>query len=173
MAEYRYIGKSIPRVDALAKVTGKAKYSTEEGIGFPAMLYGKVLYSPHAHANIIGIDTSKAEKMLGVKAVLTGKDVPEHRSGVFIDDRHILCREKVRFVGDAVAIVLANSVEVAQEALKLIDVKYEVLPAIFNVEEAIEPDCPVVVHPDLPHYRRPVHPYLGKNLPGPNFNTHH
>jgi CO/xanthine dehydrogenase Mo-binding subunit len=173
MAEYRYIGKSIPRVDALAKVTGKAKYSTEEGIGFPGMLYGKVLYSPHAHAHIIRIDTSKAEKMVGVKAVLTGKDVPEHRSGVFIDDRHILCRETVRFSGDSVALVLADSVEVAQEALKLIDVDYEVLPAIFNVEEAIAPDCPVVVHPDLPHYRRPVHPYLGKNLPGPNFNTHH
>jgi carbon-monoxide dehydrogenase large subunit len=173
MAEYRYIGKSIPRVDALAKVTGKAKYSTEEGLGFPGMLFGKVLYSPHAHANIVSIDASKAEKMVGVKAVLTGKDVPEHRSGVFVDDRHILCREKVRFVGDAVALVLASSVEVAQEALKLIDVQYEELDAIFDVEEALKNDCPVVVHPDLSNYRRPVHPYLGKDLPGPNVNTHH
>lgn len=173
MAKYRYIGKSVPRVDALAKVTGKAKYSTEEGIGFPGMLYGKVLYSPHARANIIRIDTSRAENRVGVKAVLTGKDVPEHRSGIFVHDRHILCREMVRFVGDAVALVLANSVEVAEEALKLIDVKYEVLPAIFDVEEAFKPDCPVVVHTELHHYRRPVHPYLGKDLPGPNVNTHH
>ncbi|MBW1800377.1 MAG: xanthine dehydrogenase family protein, partial [Deltaproteobacteria bacterium] len=130
-------------------------------------------YSPHAHANIISIDTSGAERLMGVKAVLTGKDVPEHRSGIFVDDRHILCREKVRFVGDAVALVLAVSVEIAEEALHLIDVTYEELPAIFNVEEAIKPDCPVVIHQDLPNYRRPVLAFLGNNLPGPNANTHH
>ncbi|MEW6667310.1 MAG: xanthine dehydrogenase family protein molybdopterin-binding subunit [Thermodesulfobacteriota bacterium] len=173
MAEYRYVGKSVPRVDALAKVTGRAKYCTEEGIGFPGMLYGKVLFSPHAHANIVSIDTSRAESMVGVKAVLTGKDVPGYRSGVFVLDRHILCRQKVRFVGDSVALVLADSVEAAEEAVKLIDVKYEVLPAVFDVEEAFKADCPVVVHPELPRYRRPVHPYLGKDLPGPNVNTHH
>jgi CO/xanthine dehydrogenase Mo-binding subunit len=174
MAKYRYVGKSVPRVDAQAKVTGKAKYTSEEGIGFPGMLYGKVLFSAHAHARIVSIDTSRARNLRGVKAVFTGKDVPEHRSGgVFVLDRHILCREKVRFVGDSVALVLADSVETAEEAAKLIDVKYEVLQAVFDVEEAFKADCPVVVHPDLPHYRRPVHAYLGKDLPGPNVNTHH
>ncbi len=173
MTAYRHIGKSVPRVDALAKVTGKAKYTTEEGIGMPGMLYGKVLYSPHAHANILKIDTTRAEKIVGVKRVLTGKDVPEHRSGIFVHDRHILCRKKVRFIGDAVALVLADSVEVAEEARDLIDVTYEELPAIFNVEDAVKPDCPVVLHDDLPNYLRPIHPYLGKDLPGPNANTHH
>ena len=173
MTAYRYVGKSIPRVDGLAKVTGKAKYSTEEGIGFPGMLYGKILYSRHAHANLIHIDTSKAEKMVGVKAVLTGKDVPEHRSGNFVQDRHILCRDKARFVGDAIALVLANSVEIAQEALKLIDVEYEVLPAVFHAEEAFKQDCPVVIHPDLHNYKRPVHAYLGNEGHRPNVNTHH
>ena len=173
MTEYRYIGKSVLRVDALAKVTGKAKFTSEEGIGLPGMLYGKVLYSPHAHANIISIDASKAEEVVGVKAVLTGKDAPDHRSGVFVHDRHILCRERVRFVGDAVALVLAESVEIAEEARNLIDVKYDVLPAVFNVADAIKPDCPVVLHPDLPNYSRPVLAFLGKDLPGPNANTYH
>jgi len=158
----------------LAKVTGKAKYCAEEGIGFPGMLHGKILFSKHAHANIVHIDTSRAEKLVGVKAVLTGKDVPEHRSGIFVLDRHILCREKVRFVGDAVALVLANSEDIAREALKLIDVKYEVLPAVFDAEEAFKPDCPVVIHPDLANYKRPVHAYLGKESSlRPNVNTHH
>jgi CO/xanthine dehydrogenase Mo-binding subunit len=173
MAKYTYIGKSVPRVDGVAKATGKAKFTTEEGLGFPGMLYGKVLYSPYAHAKILKVDTSKAMKTVGVKAVLTGKDAPAHRSGVFVDDRHILCRDKVLFVGDAVALVLATTVEAAEEALKKIRVDYEELPAIFDVEEAVKPDCPVVVHPDLPNYRRPVLAFLGKDLPGPNANTHH
>jgi len=167
------VGKSVPRVDALDKVTGKAKYTSEEGLGWPGMLYGKVLYSPHAHANIVSIDVSKARRLPGVKAVLTGEDVPEHRSGVVLDDRHVLCREKVRFVGDAVAAVAAESMEIAEEALGIIEVKYEVLPAIFDVEEAFKPDCPVVLHPDLPNYIRPVYAYLGNDLPGPNVHTHH
>ena len=66
MTGYRYIGKSVPRVDGLAMVTGKAKFTSEEGMGMPGMLYGKVLYSPHAHANIISIDTSRAENVTGV-----------------------------------------------------------------------------------------------------------
>lgn len=173
MTELSVVGKSITRVDALDKVTGKAKYTSEEGIGMPGMLYGRILYSPYAHAKILSIDTSRAERLKGIKAVLTGKDMPEHRSGMIIDDRHVLCRERVRFIGDAVAAVAAETVDAAEEALELIDVKYEELPAIFDAEEAMKPDCPVILHPDLPTYNRPVYEYLGKDLPGPNVHTHH
>jgi len=173
MAELLYVGKSVTRIDAHDKVIGVAKYCSEEGLGTPGMLYGKILYSPYAHAKIISIDTSKAERVRGVKAVLTGKDAPEHRAGVSIDDRHVLCKERVRFAGDAVAVVAAETIEAAEEALELIDVKYEVLPAIFDVEEAMKPDCPVVLHPDNPNYNRPIYQYLAEDLPGPNVHTHH
>jgi len=111
MAELSVVGKSVINVDAFDKVTGKAKYASEEGIGVPGMLYGKLLYSPYAHAKILNIDTSKASRMKGVRAVLTGKDTPEHRTGWMVDDRHILCHERVRFVGDAVAVVAADTIE--------------------------------------------------------------
>ncbi|OGO21458.1 MAG: hypothetical protein A2144_03370 [Chloroflexi bacterium RBG_16_50_9] len=173
MAELSAVGKSLLRVDALEKATGKAKFTSEEGIGVPGMLYGKVLYSPHPHAIIRSIDTSRARRLNGVKAVLTGKDAPDHRSGMMIDDRHVLSRERVRFIGDAVAAVAAETVEAAEEALELIDVKYEQLPAIFDAEEAMKPDCPVVLHPGLRDYHRPMYVYLGKDLPGPNVHTHH
>ena len=173
MEELSVIGKSIIKVDAFEKVTGKAKYASEEGIGIPGMLYGKVLYSPYAHARILSIDTSKASRMKGVRAILTGKDTPKHRSGMMIDDRHVLCHERVRFVGDAVAVVAADSIEAAEEALELIEVEYKELPALFDPEEAMKPDCPVILHPDLAKYSRPLYSYLGKDLPGPNVHTHH
>jgi CO/xanthine dehydrogenase Mo-binding subunit len=173
MAEFKYIGKSIPKVDALEKVTGVARYTSDEGLRFPGMLYARVLYSPHAHAIIRSIDTSKAKQVHGVKAVLTGADVPEYRTGIIVEDRHVLCRERVRFVGDAVAVVAAVSLDATEEAIDLIDVKYEQLPAIFDVEEAMKPDCPVIVHPGLSHYARPVYSYLGEDLSGPNVHTHH
>ena len=173
MSEFSVVGKSIEKVDAFEKVTGRTKYASEEGIGIPGMLYGKVLFSPHAHARILNIDISKASRMRGVRTVLTGKDSPGHRSGVLIDDRHVLCHERVRFAGDAVAVVAAESEEAAEEALDLIEVEYEELPAIFDAEEAMKSDCPVILHPDLPKYGRPMYPYLGKDLPGPNVHTHH
>ena len=125
MSELSVVGKSVISVDAFDKVTGKAKYASEEGIGIPGMLYGKVLYSPHAHARIVRIDTSNAIRIKGVRAVLTGKDTPSHRSGMMIDDRHVLCHERVRFVGDAVAVVAADTVEAAEEALERIHVEYQ------------------------------------------------
>src|SRR5512137_111492 len=138
MTELSVVGKSVISVDAFDKVTGKAKYASEEGIGIPGMLYGKVLYSPHAHARILRIDTSKASQMKGVRAVVTGKDTPGHRSGMMIDDRHVLCHERVRFVGDAVAVVAADSADAAEEALELIEVEYRELPALFDPEEAMK-----------------------------------
>ena len=173
MAEYSYIGKSVLNIDAYDKVTGRARYTTEEALGTPGMLHGKVLFSPHAHANILSIDTSKAMKVRGVEAILTGKDTPDHRAGLVMSDRHILCHKRVRFVGDAIAVVVANTVEAAEEARDLIDVKYEILPAVFASEEALNPDCQAVVHPDLPNYTRNAFPYMGNDLPSPNTHTHH
>src|SRR3989304_10095691 len=121
MREFSVIGKSVPRVDALEKVTGKAKYSVE--LTLPGMLYGKILRSPYSHAKIVRIDTSGARKLAKVRGVVTGKDAPEERVG-WIRDRHILARDTVRFAGEAVAAVAADSMEAAEEALELIKIDY-------------------------------------------------
>jgi CO/xanthine dehydrogenase Mo-binding subunit len=136
--EYRFIGKRTPRKDALEIVTGKAEFIDD--VKRPGMLCGKVLRSPYPHANILKIDTTKAEAFSGVKAVLTYKNVPEWRTGI---PRHVrVLDRKVRFVGDAVALVAAETEEWAAEALGLIEVEYETLPAVYDVEEAIQPDAP-------------------------------
>jgi CO/xanthine dehydrogenase Mo-binding subunit len=144
------VGKSIFRLDALDKVTGRAKYC--EDLRFPGMLYGKVLRSPYPHAHIMGIDTSRAENLSGVRAVITGRDVPEKRYGPSVFDQHILARRVVRYVGDPVAAVAADSLEVAERALDLITVEYEELPGIFDIEEAWKKNPSVIVHRDLPRY---------------------
>ncbi len=156
MAELSIVGRNIPRVDALAKVTGKAEYSVD--LKLPGMLYGKILRSPYPHARIVSIDTSRVEKLARVKVVVTGKDGPEERVG-HIRDRYILARDTVRFVGEAVAAVAADSIEAAEEALELIKVSYEELPAIFDAEEALAPHAPVIVHPDLLQYPLTPQPY--------------
>ncbi|MFC1860862.1 xanthine dehydrogenase family protein molybdopterin-binding subunit [Chloroflexota bacterium] len=173
MTELSVVGKSVTRIDALEKVTGAAKYTTDVELNVPGMLYGKVLYSPLAHARIVGIDTLAAKRLPGVKAVITGEDVPDIRGGRLVADRHLLTKDRVRFIGDAVAVVAANTVETAEEALDLIKVEYEELPALFDAEQAMKPDCTVIIHSELPNYARQLHPYLGKDLPGPNVHTHH
>jgi len=150
MAGHSVVGKSIIRLDALDKVTGKAKYC--EDLKLPGMLYGKVLRSPYPHAHITSIDTSRAENISGVRAVITGRDVPEKRYGPSVFDQHTLARRVVRYVGDPVAAVAADSVEVAERALGLLKVEYEKLPAIFDIEEAWGKNPPVIVHRDLPRY---------------------
>lgn len=171
MVELSVVGKSVPRVDALEKVTGKAKYSAD--LKLPGMLYTKVLRSPYPHARIINVNTSRAEKLAKVRAVITGKDVPEEKVG-WIRDRYILARDRVRFVGEAVAAVAADSIEAAEEALELIEVDYEELPAVFDAEEAIKSNPPVVIHPDLPKYARAPVPYpLYQSVPNlPNVYSH-
>jgi xanthine dehydrogenase molybdenum-binding subunit len=127
-----------PRKDATEIVTGGAKYLND--IKFPDLLYGKVLRSPHPHALIKKVDKSKAERLKGVKAVLTWEDVPDWKGGTPRYTR-ILDR-KVRYVGDAVALVAATTEEIAKEALHLIDVEYELLPAVFDMEDALKPGAP-------------------------------
>lgn len=156
MLEQSLVGKSLPRIDALEKVTGKAMYSMD--LKLPGMLYCKILRSPYPHARIIKVDTSKAESLAKVRAVVTGKDVPTEKWGA-IQDRPILARDIVRFAGEAVAAVAADSIEAAEEALQFIEVDYEQLPAIFDAEEAMKANAPVIVHPDLFQYVLSPLPY--------------
>jgi CO/xanthine dehydrogenase Mo-binding subunit len=141
MAEkYKYIGKETPRKDARDIVTGKAKYIDD--IKLPEMLFGKVLRSPHAHADIKHIDCSRARSLQGVRAVLTHKDIPGWE---WVMTKHIkVLDSKVRYVGDAVAMVAADTVDIAEAALELIEVDYEPLPAVYDVEESTETDNPTI-----------------------------
>jgi xanthine dehydrogenase molybdenum-binding subunit len=138
------IGKSVAKKDAIEKVKGKAVYTGD--MKLPGMLVGKVLRSPHAHAEIVKIDTGRAKALPGVKAVLTFEDTPKIKynmagfppSGVFPlpEDQYILS-EKARFVGDGIAAVAAVDEDTALEALKLIEVEYRVLPAVFDIESVL------------------------------------
>jgi carbon-monoxide dehydrogenase large subunit len=145
---YVTIGKPIPRIDGLEKVTGKAMYIDD--LKFSDVLYGKILRSPHAHAKIKEIETSKAEGLPGVRAVVTGKDAP-FRGGEAIKDQPFLAIDKVRYVGEAVAAVAADTKEIAARAIKLIDVEYELLPTVLDVMEAVKPDAPLI-HEEMHTY---------------------
>jgi xanthine dehydrogenase molybdenum-binding subunit len=141
MEELINVGKRIPKMDAEEKVTGKAIYIHD--LKIPGMLYGKILYSPHPHARIKGIDTSRAEKLPGVKAVLTGYNIPPIKFG-FYKDNVPLKAGKVRSCRDEVAAVAAIDPDIAEEALELIRVDYEILPAVFDPEEAMQVEAPLI-----------------------------
>jgi len=140
--QFATVGKSLPRVDAASKVTGQAKFTDD--YYFKNMLYGKILHSPIPHGRIKRIDTSEAEKLPGVKLVLTGKDVPDITYGVSPAryDEHVLAKDRVRHVGDEVAAVIALDEETAEKASKLIEVEYEELPPVFNPVDAIKKGAP-------------------------------
>jgi CO/xanthine dehydrogenase Mo-binding subunit len=141
MEEFINIGKRIPKMDAGEKVTGKAIYIHD--LKVPGMLYGKILYSPHPHAKILNIDTSDAEKLPGVKAVLTGYNTPSIKFG-FYKDNTPLKANKVRSCRDEVAAVAAIDPDIAEEALNLIKVEYEILQAVFDPEEAMKEGAPLI-----------------------------
>lgn len=133
-----FIGHRTRRLDAPAKVTGAIKYAAD--MVLPNMLHLQVLRSPHPHARIVDIDTSKARALPGVEVVLTADDVPTQENfGVFIEDQPILARGVVRYVGEGVAAVAAETLEIARAAVKLIDVAYEPLPGLFDVDAAMAP----------------------------------
>lgn len=142
---YRYIGNVMPRRDAVNIVTGTAMFLDD--LRFQNLLHGKVLRSPHAHAIIKKIDKTKAEALPGVKAVLTWEDIPDWKGGTPRNVR--VLDQKVRYVGDAVALVAADTAEIAQMALTLIEVDYEVLPAVLDIDSALKPGAPLV-HEDCP-----------------------
>lgn len=139
------VGSSVIRVDGIPKVTGESKFAND--YFFPNMAYAKPLLSAHPHALIKNIDTSKAQALDGVIGVYTSKDIPgPNIVGIMphIKDTPVLAGDKVRCYGDAVALVVAESAEIAEEALSLINVDYEPLPGVFTVEDAIKEDAPKV-----------------------------
>ena len=144
MTEHELVGRRVVRIDSLAKATGEARYTAD--LTLPRMLHAKVLRSPHAHARILHIDTSKAEKLRGVKAVVTGKDAAGVKWGVFsyTRDHELLPANKVRYIGEDVAAVAAEDEETALGALELIEVEYEVLPAVFDPLEAMKEGAPQI-----------------------------
>jgi CO/xanthine dehydrogenase Mo-binding subunit len=148
------VGQRAPRVDAVDKVTGRAKYTAD--LRLPSMLYGAFLRSPHAHAQILRIDTTKAEALPGVKAVLTQERLAGRVSKI-VDEEHntaydfkAFARTKVKFLGEKVGAVAAVSREIAEEAVRLIEVEYEALPAVVDVLEAIKPDAPIIHEDEHP-----------------------
>jgi putative selenate reductase molybdopterin-binding subunit len=145
MAELSYVGKSVPRVDAPEKVAGSAVFTLD--LQLPRMLTGKLKASDVPHAKIKNIDTSRAEALPGVMCVLTGEDMPEDLVWGVIPvcyDLIPLARGKVRFIGESVAAVVAAHEDIAKEAINLIEVEYEDLPAVFNPFEAMQEGAPVI-----------------------------
>jgi len=147
--EYLNIGKRQPRIEGIAKVTGEAKYTSD--LKLPKMLFGKILRSPYPHAKILNIDMSKALSLKGVKAIVTGADIKGQKYGRFRSrrDETGIARDKVRYIGDPVAAVAATNEEIALEAIELIRVEYEELPAVFDAEEAMQEGAPLI-HDEYP-----------------------
>ncbi len=147
MAETHVVGGRFPLTDAGVKATGQANYASD--MALPGMLRGKILRSPFPHARLVNIDTSRAARLTGVKAVITGRDTAGIKYGYVgvpdgFRDKPALSTDKVRFIGDDVAAVAAVDEDTALEALDVIKVDYEELPAIFDPEKAMEPDAPQV-----------------------------
>ena len=139
--EFTSIGKRVPKVDAIDKATGRAQYIQD--VKLPGMLYGRILYSKYPHARIVKIDSEKAKSLPGVRVILTGEDIPPVRMGVYKDNPPLKAG-KVRSYRDEVAAVAATDPETAKQAIDLIEVTYEALPAIFDPEEAMKPDAPLI-----------------------------
>ncbi len=156
-----YIGKSMPQYDSFLKVTGAATYAFD--VELPGMLHAKLVTSPQAHAKIVKVETSKAEKMPSVLAVAAGREFP-YRLGIYVGDRDVLAVDKVRWVGHPVAAVIAETLEAAERAIDQVEVEYEPLPAVFDPVEALKPDAPII-HERMSEYR--VSPAF-KPIPGTN-----
>jgi carbon-monoxide dehydrogenase large subunit len=166
--QYEVIGKPVPRVDGPAKVTGEAVYAAD--FVLPGYYWGKSLLSPYPHARIARIDASAAKRVPGVHAVLTGADVRGHLFGRTLRDVPALAYDRVRYVGERVAAVAADDEDIAQQALDLIEVDYEELPAVYDVEEAVQPGAPIL-HPDYNGYMgvreplaEPSNAYVGRTF---------
>jgi carbon-monoxide dehydrogenase large subunit len=159
----RYVGRRVARLDARDKVTGRAVFGSD--VRLPGMLHGAVLRSPHPHARVVSVDTTAAQSSPGVVAVVTGTDFP-YTFGSAIKDQPFLATDRVRYVGEPVAAVAAATEIEAQQALAGVRIEYEELPAVLEMEDALDPDAPLV-HPDLETYERGSH----EIVPGTNINT--
>lgn len=143
------VGKRVPKKEGTEKVIGQAKYGTD--INLQGMLWGMILRSPYAHARILHLDISKAMRLVGIKAAVTAKDVLSKKFGFIVEDQTPLAQEKVRFMGESVACVAAVDLDIAKEALQLIEVEYEELPALYDPLEAMNPDSPFI-HEQIESY---------------------
>jgi len=157
------VGDSVPRVDAYEKVIGAAQFADDLQFG-PGLLYARIKRSHLPHALIKKIDASKALALPGVKAVVTGEDFSGFL-GLYLQDRNIFCRDRVRYVGDPVAGVAAVSEQIAEQALDLIEVEYEPLPGVFDPEYGASPEAPII-HPNLGKYEVAnfIFPQPGTNI---------
>jgi 4-hydroxybenzoyl-CoA reductase alpha subunit len=155
--DFAVIGQPLPKIDAWAKVTGETRYADD--FFLPRMAYGKLLRSPHGHARIRRVDTGRAKALAGVYAVITGADLPRVKFGILpvSQDEEALCTEKVRMVGDPVAAVAAVDEETAERACHLIDVEYDVLPALMSIEESL-------AHPEIRIHEYGDGPNVHKNV---------
>jgi CO/xanthine dehydrogenase Mo-binding subunit len=149
-SDYKYVGKSTPRVDGIEKVTGALRFV--EDLDFGAnLLYAAIVESPYAHALIQQIDISRAERVPGVVKIVTGKDFP-YRFGLYMHDRYIFAQDRVRFIGEQVAAVIARDPVTAKRAAAVVDVEYKELPPLLRVDDARGEKPKVLIHPDLKNY---------------------
>ncbi|MFQ5852038.1 MAG: xanthine dehydrogenase family protein molybdopterin-binding subunit [Candidatus Binatia bacterium] len=140
--KFSVVGQKVNRFEGYEKVTGEARYVAD--IVLPGMLIGRILRSPYPHARIVRIDTSRAEKLRGVRAVVTAEDTIKKGWGAFFPDQYPLSVGKARYVGEEVAAVAAIDQDIAEEAMELIDIEWEELPAVFDPEEAMEEGAPLI-----------------------------
>ncbi len=165
MKDYKYIGKDVIRIDALEKISGAAIYGDDIDFG-ANLLYAELVQSTQAHAIIKSINTSEAQKVKGVYKVFTGKDFP-YKFGLYMKDRYIFAQDKVRFVGEQIAAVIAYSPGAAKRGAELVKVEYEALPAVLNQMDALA-DNATLLHPDLADY-----PHVPWFFPKPGTNVAH
>ena len=148
MSETRFVGQVVSRVDGVEKVTGSARYTAD--LKFPRLLHAHVIRSPHPHARVLAVRMERAARVPGVRAVASGRDFPFH-TGIYLKDQTVFATDRVRYVGDPVAAIAAESEEAALAAAALVEIDYEPLPPVYDVLAGIEPDAPLI-HPDLGSY---------------------
>lgn len=150
MNRLEVVGKREPMLDAMEKATGRARFTDD--LALPGMLHGKILRSPLAHAKVLNVDLSEALKVKGVRGAISGKDIPKKMYGIvpMAKDEYALAIDKVRYIGDDVAAVVATSIEAAEEAISKIRVDYQELPAVFDPLEAMKPGAPII-HDEVPN----------------------
>ncbi|MEX2445693.1 MAG: xanthine dehydrogenase family protein molybdopterin-binding subunit [Alkalispirochaeta sp.] len=165
-SDLKSVGQKTRRIDSVEKLTGEATYVGD--MVLPGMLYARVKTSPHARARIVSIDTSAAEAMAGVRAVITGHDIG-YKLGLYVVDKDILARSEVRHFGEGVAAVAADTLEIAQKAVEAINVEYEELEPVLHPKDALKDDAPLV-HPDLGDYSYMEAAFTPK--PGTNIANH-
>ena len=145
--DHRVVHRRLPRIDAVGKVTGRHVYAAD--FSLPGMLFGRVLRSTVPHARIVRLDVARAKAIPGVRAVLTASDVPSTRFGGSIKDTSVFAADRVLFAGHPIAAVAATSIEIAEAAVRAIEIEFDPLPAVFDPEEAMRPEAPLL----HPHYR--------------------